>query len=164
MPSLSAQRAASIAGRLIDDTGTGVIYANVALHRAADSSLVKVEVTDDVGTFKLRNCQPDEYFLRATYVGFAELVVPSLDPGRRPTVGTRPTHPTAWRRGAVEATVTARRALVEIKPDRTVFNVEGTINSAGSDGLALLAPGPRRDRGQQRQPDRAGPQRRTRST
>ena len=40
------------------------------------------------------------------------------------------------------ATVTASRAMVEVKPDRTIFNVEGTINSAGDDGLELLRKAP----------------------
>ncbi|MFK8010305.1 MAG: outer membrane beta-barrel protein [Saprospiraceae bacterium] len=41
-----------------------------------------------------------------------------------------------------EATVTASRVIVEIKPDRTVFNVEGTINSVGSDAISLLRKAP----------------------
>ncbi|MGB3549039.1 MAG: TonB-dependent receptor [Saprospiraceae bacterium] len=140
--SLSAQRAASVSGRLVDGDDTGIIYANVALHRAADSSLVKVEVTDDVGTFKLVELPADNYFLRATYVGFAELAVPTftLAGGQQLDLGQLTMNDSGVELS--EATVTARRALVEIKPDRTVFNVEGTINSAGSDGLALLRQAP----------------------
>ena len=41
-----------------------------------------------------------------------------------------------------EATVVAKRALVEIKPDRTVFNVQGTINAIGDNGLDLLRKAP----------------------
>lgn len=41
-----------------------------------------------------------------------------------------------------QATVTATRALVEIKPDRTVFNVQGTINSVGSNAIELLRKAP----------------------
>ncbi len=40
------------------------------------------------------------------------------------------------------AVVTARRALVEVKADRTVFNVEGTINSAGENVIGLLRKAP----------------------
>jgi outer membrane cobalamin receptor len=38
--------------------------------------------------------------------------------------------------------VTTTRAIVEIKPDRTIFNVQGTINAVGSDGLELLRKAP----------------------
>jgi len=41
-----------------------------------------------------------------------------------------------------EAVITAQRAMVEVKADRTVFNVEGTINSVGSDALGLLRKAP----------------------
>jgi iron complex outermembrane receptor protein len=41
-----------------------------------------------------------------------------------------------------EMTVTASRVMVEIKPDRTIFNVDGTINSAGSDAITLLRKAP----------------------
>ncbi|HHS95044.1 MAG TPA: TonB-dependent receptor, partial [Phaeodactylibacter sp.] len=41
-----------------------------------------------------------------------------------------------------EATVTATRALVEVKADRTVFNVQGTINAVGEDAISLLRKAP----------------------
>ncbi|MBK8052650.1 MAG: outer membrane beta-barrel protein [Saprospiraceae bacterium] len=41
-----------------------------------------------------------------------------------------------------EVVVTAQRALIEVKADRTVFNVQGTINSAGENGLNLLRKAP----------------------
>jgi len=40
------------------------------------------------------------------------------------------------------AVVVARRALVEVKADKTVFNVEGTINSAGENAIGLLRKAP----------------------
>ncbi len=52
--------------------------------------------------------------------------------------------PLNWPTGInlAEVTVTASRVLVEIKPDRTIFNVDGTINSAGSDAISLLRKAP----------------------
>jgi len=40
------------------------------------------------------------------------------------------------------AVISAKRAMVEVKPDRTVFNVQGTINSIGDNGLELLRKAP----------------------
>ena len=40
------------------------------------------------------------------------------------------------------AIVKAKRTLIEVKPDRMVFNVEGTINSAGDNALGLLRKAP----------------------
>ncbi len=51
----------------------------------------------------------------------------------------------AFAKDAIElttATVTANRVMVEVKPDRTVFNVDGTINSAGDDAMSLMRKAP----------------------
>src|SRR5205085_6128148 len=39
-------------------------------------------------------------------------------------------------------TVTAQKPMVEMKADKTILNVEGTINSTGSDALELLRKAP----------------------
>ena len=41
-----------------------------------------------------------------------------------------------------EVTVKAKRALVEVHADKTVFNVDGSINSTGSDAMELLRKAP----------------------
>lgn len=138
---VSAQNA-GIAGKLTDDTGAVVPFANVVLYRPADSSLVKVETTDEAGVFRFRQLTADRYRLEATFVGFADLSVSDIElkKGQSLDLGTL-----TFAAQAVEletATVKAQRVLVEVKPDRTVFNVEGTINSAGGDGMSLLRKAP----------------------
>ncbi len=139
--SLQAQRA-TLTGQLQDAEGEPLVFASVALFRAADSTLVKVETSDDAGLFQMQNLSPETYYLKATYLGLEDLNKPDIRPseGQRLNLGVLRFAPGAVR--LAEATVTANRALVEIKPDRTVFNVEGTINSVGSDGLALLRKAP----------------------
>ena len=39
-------------------------------------------------------------------------------------------------------TVTSARPMVEVRADKTIFNVEGTINAVGSDALELLRKSP----------------------
>ena len=46
---------ASVKGQLRDVDGNEVIFANVALYNALDSTLVKVETSDELGIFKLQN-------------------------------------------------------------------------------------------------------------
>ena len=138
---LQAQNA-SIMGLLQDPDGSAVVYANVALYNAADSSLVKVETSDDVGVFRLRNIPAGSYNLSATFVGASDLwkLNIELKDGQQLDLGVLDFINTST--DLAQATVTASRALVEIKPDRTVMNVQGTINSTGSDALALLRKAP----------------------
>ena len=132
---------ASVKGQLQDADGMAVVFANLALYNAADSSLTKVETSDENGIFRMAGIAAGNYFLTATYVGAADLKKPgiSLADGQQLDLGVLAFTPTVE---LTEATVTARRAMVEVKPDRTVFNVEGTINSVGSDAIELLRKAP----------------------
>ncbi len=119
-----------------------LIYANVALYLDSDSSLVKAQASDEQGHFTLNNIPDGHYWLRATYIGLPEYVQTGIVLTNNQTLDLGVlTFPAS----AIEletALVKADRALVEIKPDRTVFNVSGTINSTGSDALALLRKAP----------------------
>lgn len=136
---LTAQHA--VEARVLDDKGVAIAYANAALYTAADTSLVKVETTDDSGRFLMGNIRQDRYFLMVSYLGTADLRVDDLSVTQNLNLGDLTLAPAGV--DLAQATVRSTRALVEVKPDRTVFNVQGTINAAGNDGLDLLrmAPG-----------------------
>lgn len=129
-----------IRGQVQNAEGEAVAYANVALYTAADSALAKVETTDESGLFRINDVTAGTYRLSVTYLGAPELrreafaLTASLD------LGVLTLAPAAVE--LAEARVTARRALVEVKPDRTVFNVQGTINAVGNTGLDLLRKAP----------------------
>lgn len=135
-------QSALIRGQLQDADGAPVEFANVALYSAADSSLAKVEISNEAGKFSLQGVQPGKYYLLATYVGLSDLTKPDIavEKGQQLDLGVLSFVPVAL--DLEEATVTASRVMVEIKPDRTVFNVDGTINSAGSDAISLLRKAP----------------------
>lgn len=132
--------AQSISGTIIDNLQEPVIYANVVLYSGQDSTIQKVETTDESGLFSLSSL-PGVYFIKISYLGLEDLVISDivldnedLKLGQLQMLA-----------GGIEletAVVTAQRALVEVKSDRTVFNVEGTINSTGDNGLGLLRKAP----------------------
>ncbi len=132
----------SLRGQLLDETKAPVPFANVILYQASDTAMVKVEVSDDAGLFRFQSLPVGEYLLKASYVGAADIWKAGiqLQPGAPYDLGALQFGSTSIE--LAEATVTARRAMVEVKPDRTVFNVQGTINSTGSDGLTLLRKAP----------------------
>ena len=138
--SLTTYGQADISGKLFTEEGP-VIYSNVALYLDSDSTLYKVETSDDTGLFTFRQVNEGKYFLVASYVGLEEfrkenitLSAENIDLGQLTMSANSVQLETA--------VVVAQRALVEVKPDRTVFNVEGTINSVGDDGLNLLRKAP----------------------
>ena len=135
-------QSASLRGQLQDTEGAAVLFANVALYNAADSSLAKVETSDEAGVFQFKNMSAGSYYLTATHVGDTDLNRPDikLEQSQQLNLGVLVFQPAILE--LAEATVTASRVMVEVKADRTVFNVEGTINSAGSDAISLLRKAP----------------------
>jgi len=138
---LQAQNA-SITGVLQNEQAEPIQFSNVILYQSADSSLVKVEPSDVDGKFRFAGLAAGNYYLVATYVGLADLKKTDLvlTDGKVIDLGIISFQPTAIE--LTGATVTATRAMVEVKPDRTVFNVQGTINSTGSDAIELLRKAP----------------------
>ncbi len=134
--------AGSISGQLKNNDGAPVDFANVALYSTADSSLVKVEISDADGRFNLQNLEPGDYYIVASFIGFDDLRKDgvSLTVGQELNLGELSFGVAAVKLD--EATVTASRAIIEVKPDRTVFNVQGTINSVGTDAISLLRKAP----------------------
>jgi len=138
----SFTQSANLKGQLQDPDGASVPFANVALYDAADSSLIKVETSDDTGVFELQNLKEGAYFLTATYVGFADIQKNNIQLVTNEQLDLEILKFTASAVELNEVSVTATRAMVEIKPDRTVFNVQGTVNSVGSDAISLLRKAP----------------------
>ena len=139
---VSFSQTAVLRGVLQDPDGEAIVYANVALFNAGDSSLYKVETTDEAGVFQMKGLKTGAYYLKATYLGYKDLYSPDIRiEGNAPLdLGIL-----KFSSGALElaeATVTASRVMVEVRPDRMVFNVQGTINSTGSDALTLLRKAP----------------------
>lgn len=135
-------QSSSIKGLLQTAENEPVLYANVALHNAADSSLIKVEVSDENGVFRMGGLEAGTYFITASYVGLSDFRKDNivLTANQQLDLGV-----VSFAAAAIElegATVTASRVMVEVKPDRTVFNVDGTINSTGADAITLLRKAP----------------------
>jgi len=129
-----------IKGQVQDADGQAVAFANVALY-SPDGKLIKVETTDDAGLFKMDGISDGTYNLVVTYLGAPDLRKEDISVEKGILdLGVLQMEPAAVELEA--ATVTATRALVEIKPDRTVFNVQGTINAVGQNGLDLLRKAP----------------------
>lgn len=131
-----------IHGSLQNAASEPLIFANVALYRSSDSTLVKAEASDETGKFRFIQIPAGNYWLQASYIG-----LPEYQQNEVVVTGDKDLDLGILRfaESVIEletALVKADRALVEIKPDRTVFNVSGTINSAGSDALSLLRKAP----------------------
>lgn len=131
----------SIEGTLQDDASSPIMFSNVVLYTTSDSTMVKVESSDLDGKFSFKNIDVGTYYLVSSYVGFDDYKSSDINVSNAPIdMGVLQMLISSVQ--LETAVVKARRAMVEVKPDRMVFNVEGTINSAGDNALGLLRKAP----------------------
>lgn len=137
--SINAQH--SMSSKLLDADGVPVMFANVVLYSSPDAKMIKVESSDETGQFTFRNIENGSYYVEASFIGYTNFKSEPINMQGDDIILSD----IFMEINAVEletAVVKARRALIEVKPDRMVFNVEGTINSAGDDALGLLRKAP----------------------
>ncbi len=131
----------TLSSKLLDGDGLPVMFANVVLYTVSGAKMIKVESSDENGQFKFRNLENGSYYIEASFIGYTNFKSEPINMQGDDIVLSD----FILEINAVEletAVVKAKRSLIEVKPDRMVFNVEGTINSAGDDALGLLRKAP----------------------
>ncbi len=141
--STHAQSPTKVAGQINDNTGKPLVAATIMLHSAKDSSLKKTAVSDSKGNYEILLIKPGKYFVTTSVVNMLKTssAVFEVKENETTTVAGITTQPAGKNLQAV--TVTSKKPMVEVRADKTILNVEGTINATGNDGLELLrrAPG-----------------------
>ncbi|MBW0178585.1 TonB-dependent receptor [Sediminibacterium sp.] len=137
-----AQSSHSIKGKITDNSGKAIQSVTVSLLKATDSSLVKADVTDANGAFELVIAPAGKYLLNYTMIGFEKTYSNAFEVknGQGFDAGTISLQAAANK--LADVTVTSRKPMIEIKADKTVFNVENSINATGSNALELLQKSP----------------------
>jgi iron complex outermembrane receptor protein len=125
----------------IKENNAPIAFANIILHQAKDSSIAKFTYSDDNGQFYFDGLKPDRYFVKITYVGLNDYVSDSFDMDQNDyNMGEVQMHSHA--KTLSEVTITAKKPLMEVKPDKIVLNVAGSILASGDDALSLLRKSP----------------------
>ncbi len=132
----------TINGIVTDDHDQPLSFANVILYNAHDSVMVKGEVSDDSGRYEMAYIPGGDYWISVSFVGLptydgstftlAENEVKTID-----DIGLHQAD-----NNLVEVVVIAEKPLIEVKPDKMVFNVEGSVNATGNDAMELLRKSP----------------------
>ncbi|MDP4263930.1 MAG: TonB-dependent receptor [Bacteroidota bacterium] len=135
-------QAQKISGIVKDEMGKGLEKTTVTLLRAKDSATVKLNATDKNGNYVFNAINPGSYLVKVTHVGYS----PRYSKPLAVTAGTDFTVPEMTMvkaEGVLQGvTVSSEKPMVEVKADKMVVNVEGTINAVGNDALELLRKSP----------------------
>ncbi len=134
--------AQKVSGIIKDNAGNSINGASVTLKKSSDSSITKIAVSDSTGRYAFINTEPGNYFVSITYTGYTSIDSDTfaIDGVNDITLPKRVLQKNI--KGLKEVVVIARQPLIEIKADRIVLNVEGTINENSQSALALLKKSP----------------------
>jgi len=130
--------AAQINGRVADPANKSIPFCNILLIKAGDSSLVTGTTADTSGRFQLEIKSIGNFRVLASYAGSNKNYTPVFritDVGQQYDAGTLILQPAQQLKG-VE--IIAEKPFMEHHLDRTVFNIENSILSSGSNALEVL--------------------------
>ncbi len=132
--------AQKVIGNVKDDQGKGLSKATVSLLNAADSSVAKLGVTNTEGNYAIP-AKAGKFLISISNVGYAtrfsshfnvevaDITLPQIVLEKNAA-------------NLQTVVVTNQKPMIEVKADKTILNIEGTINATGSDALELLRKAP----------------------
>ncbi len=137
--SVSFLNAQTISGTVKDDQDKALAGATVSLLKTTDSAIVKLTAVDRDGKFFFL-AENGNYLVSVSNVGYETVYSAPFDVAGDVTVPSFVLQKAATNLQGV--TVTAQKPIIEVKADKTILNVEGTINAVGNDALELLRKAP----------------------
>ena len=136
-----AAHSQQVKGTATDADGKAVVGATISLLKDTGRAILKFTVSKNNGSFAFENVKSGKYRVSASHIGYAPVVSPIFELNGE--LATAPelklTKATSQMNNVI---VTATKPIVEVKADKMILNVEGTINSVGSDALELLRKSP----------------------
>lgn len=134
--------AQNIKGSVKDNDGKNVANASVSLQSAKDSAIVKIAVTNTNGEYEFKNIKEGRYFTTIAFVGHAPANSPVFEVSGSGDVNVSAVTITKLSGDLKNVTVIAKKPMIEVKADKTILNVESSINAVGNDALELLRKSP----------------------
>ncbi|GMN07466.1 outer membrane beta-barrel family protein [Croceitalea sp. MTPC5] len=130
----------SIKGKVISEMQEPVPYAAVTLNLQQDATLIKAVITDEQGFFIIKNTPSGNFKLNITNLGFVDYQLELVTNDENVDLGTITLFEAT--ENLEEVTITAEKPMVQVLADKTVFNVQNTINATGTSAFELLRKAP----------------------
>lgn len=129
----------TLIGKIIDaNDNAPVEFANIALYKMQDSSLLTAGSSQGDGSFIIENVPSDLYRIKVTYVGYKTLRKDSVKiiPFKPTDIGYIQIKPMSQQLDAV--VVKGDKSTFESKIDRKVFNVDKSITAQAGNAADVL--------------------------
>ncbi|MEP7323105.1 MAG: outer membrane beta-barrel family protein [Saprospiraceae bacterium] len=135
-------QAQGISGVVRDHEEKAMEYVMVSLLKSKDSTIIKMEMTNEKGAYQFKQLPAGDYMIKGTNLGYQpvftsvfnwnnmDLKIPDLKFSKTKGIQLN----------GVE--VIYNKPLVEASGDKTIVHVEGTVNAIGQDAIELLRKSP----------------------
>lgn len=131
----------AINGIVKDADGKALHNATVSLLNAKDSSVVKLNVTNEMGQYKFESISKGKFLISSSFVGYNTSYSKLIELGSE-NIEVTVIILKKSDGGMQAVVVSSKKPMIEVRADKTILNVEGTINAAGQDALELLRKSP----------------------
>jgi hypothetical protein len=138
----SALLAQQVTGSVKNEEGKNLEKVSVSLLNAKDSSIAKLGVTGKDGKFSISTSKSGQYLIGTTSVGYSPAYSTRFELSGSGAVNVPDIVMSKSSGNLQNVSVVAKKPLIEVKADKTILNVENTINATGNDALELLRKSP----------------------
>lgn len=132
----------SIHGTIRDEKNAPMEFVNVILQNVSDSVMVKTAASDVNGYYELIGVPSGNYTLLYKQVGYADFTSTPFQYSEGSNLSMPDVNIISALKELDAVEYVYVKPLVEIKADKTVFNVEGTTNATGLNAMELLRKAP----------------------
>ncbi|HVG42115.1 MAG TPA: outer membrane beta-barrel family protein, partial [Chitinophagaceae bacterium] len=130
-------KAQTISGTIKNNKGVPVSGATISLLHAKDSSIIKLQISEEDGSFLFSLSHSGQYQITVTSVGFQPYYSDLLKPGSHVAVVLEDASTELK-----EVVVTSKKPMIQVKGDRMILQIEGTLHATGNTVLELLRKSP----------------------
>jgi outer membrane receptor protein involved in Fe transport len=133
--------AQGISGRVKEAGGMAIENATITLLNAADSTIIKYEVSNKDGYFELANLKSGVFVIKVSLIGYQAQLLSNIKVNGS-TIKVADVILNKQEKQLKEVTIVNKAPILERKVDRLIFNLNNTITASGSSLFEALQMAP----------------------
>ena len=130
-----------IKGKIVNPNNIGVVYASITLI-TIDSTIIKSEISNVMGDFHFKDVSPGEYKLRIDHIEHETYFSDEFQLNSNQIKVFQKIVLKTMVNNLDEVVVSHKKAMIEVKADKLIFNVASSPSASGTNGLDLLKKSP----------------------
>ncbi len=128
-----------VTGSIVDENNTPLQYASVNVKKVSDSTTVQYGVTDLEGKFILEGIPFGKYFVEIQFIGYQKSVSAPFVISKENAVYRISKYKMSNKNKEIgEVVIKAQKDMLQTNLDKTVFNIESSINATGQTAVEVL--------------------------